>query len=385
MGISSKPEVITERLMEIINERPNYPFDLNELKRDIVEHLPGANTSRIGVIVKTLIEAGVLTGYVRGRNIRNVRLNQDQPVASSVSPQELEAKERHIRDLQEIIVGLQNKLRDNQTEVVKERVVEVQLKKGAKVVKKIKQIFHKEFPRLLDLAKARKNIFIYGPTGCGKSHVCAQLAESLGLRFAFVSCTVGMSEGVLAGRLLPVGDGGSFSYVISEFIDCYENGGVFLLDEIDAADPNVLLLVNAALANGKVAVPNRPEKPYAERHPDFVCVAAANTAGTNADRLYSGRNKLDGATLDRFQIGKVVFDYDQEVERQLCPDEELLTYCWKVRKAINANRLERAMSTRFIIDAYEMKDQFKWTHEQIFEAFFSGWRDDEKNKVLQAI
>jgi MoxR-like ATPase len=264
-------------------------------------------------------------------------------------------------------------------------VVRVELKRPGKKTKVTKGLFHAEFKRILTLCKARMNVFIYGPTGCGKSHICEQIAESLDLSFSFVSCTSGMSEGVLGGRLLPTGKGGQFNYVISEFIKAYEKGGVFLLDEIDAADPNVLLLVNAALANGKVAVSNRPEKPIAVRHKDFICIAAANTVGTGADRLYSGRNKLDAATLDRFQIGKVVMGYDERVETDLCPDEELRTRLTGYRTAINAHRLERAMSTRFMRDSYVMKNEHEWDQSDIDAAFFSGWREDEINKVKEHV
>ena len=241
--------------------------------------------------------------------------------------------------------------------------------------------FHAVFPRVLTLAKARKNIFIYGPTGCGKTHTASQVAKVLGLPFAFISCSAGMPEGKLEGRLLPIGEGGRFSYVASEFIKCYENGGVYLLDEIDAADANVLLLINAALANGHVAVPNRPEKPYAERHKDFICIAAANTVGTGADRLYSGRNKLDAATLDRFQIGKVMMDYDTGIEIALCPDDVLRKRLQTYRKRVRENRLERSVSTRFLRDAYDMKHNHGWTDLNIDDALFTGWREDEINKA----
>lgn len=261
------------------------------------------------------------------------------------------------------------------------KVVSVQLLKGEQEVKTYSGIFHAEFENVLQLAQARMNIFIYGPTGCGKSHLCGQVAEALDLPFYFVSCTAGMGEATLGGRLLPVGKGNSFQYVASEFIQAYENGGVFLLDEMDAADANVLLLINSALANGKVAVTNRPDKPYALRHPDFVCIAAANTVGTGADRMYSGRHKLDASTLDRFSIGKVYMDYDPRVEEQLCPDDVLRNILLNYRKKIDGARLERAMSTRFMRDAYKMKVEFGWTIDKINQSFFQGWREDEMGKV----
>lgn len=77
------------------------------------------------------------------------------------------------------------------------RIVSVQLLKGTKEVKTFEGIFHNEFERVLKLAQARMNIFIYGPTGCGKSHLCKQVADALDLPFYFVSCTAGMGEATL--------------------------------------------------------------------------------------------------------------------------------------------------------------------------------------------
>ena len=96
--------------------------------------------------------------------------------------------------------------------------------------------------------------------------------------------------------------------------------------------------------------------------------------------MYSGRNKLDGATLDRFMIGKVYMDYDLEVEKVLCPNESLHKLLLGIREAINEMDLERAMSTRFMSDAYDMVEE-GWTFKQVTDAFFCGWREDERTKV----
>lgn len=240
---------------------------------------------------------------------------------------------------------------------------------------------HPAFAEILELAAMRKNIFLPGPTGCGKSHIAAQVAKALGLQFGMVSCSAGMSEGQLSGRLLPVGQGGSFEYIISEFVKCYENGGVFLLDEMDAADENVLLVINAALANGKMAVPNRPENPYAYRHADFICIAAANTFGTGADREYVGRNQLDGATLDRFRIGTVPMDYDEALERELVGNDELFERLLRYRHKIRAAKIKRPLSTRFMLDSRDMVKGSGWTLERVDRAFFEGWQETDIRKV----
>ena len=245
----------------------------------------------------------------------------------------------------------------------------------------IEGLVHPIFDEVLQLAQARKHIFMPGPAGCGKSHLAKQVAEALELRFGFISCSAGMSESQLLGRLVPAGEGGQFVFVGTQFLDCYENGGVFLFDELDAADANVLLVVNSALANGHLSVPSRHENPVAKRHPDFVCIAAANTYGRGADRQYVGRSELDESTLDRFRIGTCPMDCDERLERQLCPDSELCDRLIGYRAKIRENRLERIVSTRFMVDAYQMVAELGWTYEQVDAKLMAGWRADEVAKV----
>ena len=96
------------------------------------------------------------------------------------------------------------------------------------------------------------------------------------------------------------------------FREAYENGGVFHFDEVDNSHPSVLAVINAALANGHMAFPDGMVK----RHPDFRCVASANTYGNGPDRAYVGRQAMDMATKDRFEI--VSIPVDEALEESLC-------------------------------------------------------------------
>lgn len=263
--------------------------------------------------------------------------------------------------------------------VIKQQI-EVKLPTGQ--VHQIEGKAHASLPRTVRLAAARRNVLLIGPAGSGKTHLAGQVAQALGLPFAHISCSAGMSEGQLTGRLLPTGEAGKFEYVRSDFVKAYEEGGVFLFDEIDAADSNTLLVLNSALANGQMALTNRPASPVAKKHPDFVAIAAANTFGTGADRQYVGRNQLDESTLDRFRIGQVEMDYDAEVEKALCPDDALRGRLQGYRQRIRDNRLRRIVSTRFLRDAYVMK-QAGDTDVEIDAALFAGWSPDEVRKVRE--
>ncbi|MBA3482388.1 MAG: AAA family ATPase, partial [Pirellulales bacterium] len=245
---------------------------------------------------------------------------------------------------------------------------------------------HPAFEEVYELATARENVFLPGPAGCGKSHIAHQVADALGLRFGSISCSAGMSESQLLGRMVPQGKSGAFEFLGTQFLDCYENGGVFLFDEIDAADSNVLLVVNSALANGAMSVPSRPGKPVAKRHADFVCIAAANTYGRGADRIYCGRNPLDEATLDRFRLGTVDMGYDRALERQLWDalgngaDVAALETLWQYRERIESARLERVLSSRFIMQAAKALARGR-DLDYVASKLFKGWRQDEVSKV----
>ncbi len=296
------------------------------------------------------------------------------------------------RELEELVSALRDKVAEQQAKM------EEQEKKASESSRQIKTlkierydgttetlkdvVLPPQFDRVKSLAECRRNILLVGPAGCGKSHLAELTAKVLGLSFGSISCTAGMSEAHLLGRSMPNLAKGDSKFQSTDFLECYENGGVYLFDEFDAADPNLLLCVNTALANGYCNVPNRPSKARAVKHPDFVCIATANTFGRGATRVYSGRNQLDEATLDRFRIGIVEMYYDDVVERHLCPDDTLRTKLQKMRYRIEECGLtRRIMSTRFMRDAYVMLDKGKWSVQQIVDTFFEGWTKDEKVKV----
>jgi cobaltochelatase CobS len=304
---------------------------------------------------------------------------EDENHAQPVDGTDAEAREK-ISKLSDAILALATRLEAAEKAAASRQDRTIEIKHPDGKVVKIDGAVHPVFDEVVELATAREHVFLPGPAGCGKSHLAAQVAEALGLKFGFISCSAGMSESQLLGRMVPAGEGGKFVFLGTQFLDCYENGGVFLFDEIDAADANVLLVINSALANGHLSVPSRHDKPVATRHPDFVCIAAANTFGRGADRQYVGRSQLDESTLDRFRIGTVPMDYDESLERKLCPDGNLYARLANYRERIRANRLERTISTRFIAAAYRAVQRGK-SFSYVDEKVFSGWRSDEIAKV----
>ena len=152
---------------------------------------------------------------------------------------------------------------------------------------------HERFPLLLQTLAVGLNVLLVGPAGTGKTTAARKAAEALGLGFSCLSVGPQTSKSDLLGFV----DAGG-TYRESLFVQAYRDGGVFLLDEIDAGNAGVLTVLNAALAGDVMATPVG----MVQRSAKFLTVAGANTYGQGASRQYVGRNQLDAATLDRFAV-----------------------------------------------------------------------------------
>jgi hypothetical protein len=159
-------------------------------------------------------------------------------------------------------------------------------------------LMHYQFPYLMSAINAGVSIMLVGPAGSGKTTACEKAAHLLGLKFYFTGALDSAYK--LMGFIDAQG-----RLVRTAFREAYEHGGVFLYDEIDGSLPGPVLAFNAALANGHADFPDG----MVTRHPDFRCVAAANTFGRGADRQYVGRMQLDAASLDRF----VTLDWQYDI------------------------------------------------------------------------
>lgn len=196
--------------------------------------------------------------------------------------------------------SVDGELKDLKEQVKKTRKLEVKVGDKVNIIEGMK---HKQLEQLITYAMMRLNTLLVGMAGTGKTHAGEQVAEALDLPFYSLSVGAQTSQSNIVGFIHANG-----GYVRTHFRDAYENGGVFLMDEIDAGNANVLISVNSALSNGYMSFPDAIVK----KHKDFVFVASANTFGNGANRQYVGRNQLDAATLDRFAIIEWLIDDDLE-------------------------------------------------------------------------
>jgi len=183
-------------------------------------------------------------------------------------------------------------------------------------------LLHEQFDTVLKFVERDEPVFLTGPAGSGKNFLCKQIADTLNLDFYFSNAVT--QEYKLTGFTDAMGN-----YQPTQFYKAFTEGGLFMLDEIDASIPEVLVILNAAIANRYFDFP--APIGYKKAHPNFRVVAAGNTTGRGADYEYVGRNQLDGASLDRFAI--VEIDYSKSIEDGLAVDNELANFCREFRNA----------------------------------------------------
>jgi hypothetical protein len=168
---------------------------------------------------------------------------------------------------------------------------------------------HELFGYALTLAEERQPIMLIGPAGTGKSFLAKQISDYLEVSYGETPMTPGATRGDLLGRMTA---NPNEPFILSQFAEIYSSGGVFNFEEIDAADPGMLLVLNNALAGEELFNSSNGNR-YA-RHRDFIAVSTANTFGIGANKEFTGRERLDAATIDRWRMGRIYVGLDESVE-----------------------------------------------------------------------
>lgn len=212
------------------------------------------------------------------------------------------------------------------------------------VKKELEGVTHEKFDTVLSFVYADEPVFLTGRAGTGKNYLCKQVAKALNLDFYFSNAVT--QEYKITGFTDANGN-----YQESQFYKAFKNGGLFMLDEMDASIPEVLVILNAAIANRYFDFP--APIGYVEAHENFRVVAAGNTYGLGADFNYVGRNQLDAASLDRFAL--VEIDYDTRIEEACAGgDEDWLRFCRAFREATEKAGIRTVVSYRAISRGHEM-------------------------------
>ena len=363
-----------EKICETINVEDKGEF---YAFKNFVKNYKDFNNERLDVI--KICEEFEKKKYEDIQKEKEAQVNQEMSINSNLSTLEEAMAKVFIENKKDLI---KEELTDKIFEQAKQRIEEeygtiykkVKLETEDKEIDFGDEVLHEKFDTILKFVKQNEPVFLVGEAGTGKNYICKQVAKALGLDFYFSNAVT--QEYKLTGFTDAMGN-----YQESQFYKAFKNGGLFMLDEMDASIPEVLVILNAAIANRYFDFP--APIGYVEAHPDFRVVAAGNTMGFGASYTYVGRNQLDGASLDRFAM--VDINYDINIETRCANNDiELVNFIREVRRVAKEKKIMLIVSYRAISRIAKMKDLIG-IEEALKTCLFKTLNKDEIYQIFDNI
>ena len=239
-------------------------------------------------------------------------------------------------------------------------------------VKKLGQQ-HYLFQDVLESVADNSYVLLKGDAGSGKTYGAVQIAKALDLDYRIFSFTNEISLSRCVGYMDAMGN-----YVKTSIREMYENGGLLILDEFDAMNPNVAVSLNNMLSGDEYTFPDA----VVAKHDDFRVIACTNTFGNGADKDYSSRNKLDKATLDRFDE-KFDWGYDEDLEIAVFGNTDATRAVLAIRK--NAKDLGITITPRRTKSVNKMVNRGVSLRVAVERAILCEYKSDQQRAMLEGV
>lgn len=173
-------------------------------------------------------------------------------------------------------------------------------------------------------------IMIWGHAGVGKTSIFRYVCRHTNRRLVRVQHTAETQEHKIIGQMaVKKGfdkEGKAYSFTEFELGDLPRaalNGWVYLADEIDRAQPEVLSAYQAVLEGQPLHLPEAPpEYRVIVPHPDFRFVATGNSNGMGDETgIHRAVQRQDAATFERFSIVMQLNYLDKADEIEMLKDK----------------------------------------------------------------
>jgi cobaltochelatase CobS len=141
-------------------------------------------------------------------------------------------------------------------------------------------------------------LFLYGPTGSGKTSLVCQVAARLNWPVQAITGHGRMEAGDMIGHHTLVK--GEMQFVDGPLTQAMRNGHIFLINEVDQVDPSQLVALNDVIEGQPLVIAENGGE-IVKPHPAFRVIVTGNSAG-NGDQLgvYHGVQMMNLAWKDRF-------------------------------------------------------------------------------------
>lgn len=157
-------------------------------------------------------------------------------------------------------------------------------------------------------------LYLYGPTGSGKTSLIKQLAARLNYPVLEVTGHARLEFADLCGHISL--HNGTMRYEYGPLSLAMRYGGLFLINEVDLFSPEVAVGLNGVLEGAPLCLPENGGE-VIHPHEMFRIACTGNTNGGGDDTgLYQGTGRMNLAWLDRFMLCEVNYP-DAVVEKDL--------------------------------------------------------------------
>ena len=199
-------------------------------------------------------------------------------------------------------------------------------------------------------------MYLYGPTGCGKSSCIIEVASRLGIPLYTVVGHSRMETPELFGGYKLNKDGG-MDWIPGPITSAAKNDCWVLVDECDLLDPAALAGLNGVTEGRPFLIPETGEQIVPG--PNFRIFATGNTNGAgDASGLYQGTLRQNLAFMDRAFIAE--FKYaEAQVEvgilEKVAPSmvqairERMVQFANEIRDQFVSGQIEVTLSTRTLV------------------------------------
>jgi len=224
-------------------------------------------------------------------------------------------------------------------------------------------IFHKNSRDLIVWFMQKSDpLYLFGPTGSGKTSLIKQLAAKLNYPVFEVTGHSRLETPDMIGHLAV--QNGNMEYQYGPLALAMKFGGLFLLNEVDLLDPSTAAGLNSILDGSPLCIPKKGGELIIP-HENFRFVATANTNGGSDEMgLYQGTLRQNLAFMDRFVLCEVPYppvDTEINLLKRSYPKlptkvrDKMVAFATEVRGLFMGeggnltNRIEVTFSTRTLL------------------------------------